>query len=119
KQGIVDDVNYLYGMHLRPIQELKKGYYSPAINHGAAMLMKGSITGDDAHGARPHLNSNAIQVGSELIQHINNLHVDPFIPHSVKMTSFHAGGKSLNIIPGSASFSLDVRAQTNEGLDLI
>src|SRR5699024_3567480 len=36
-----------------------------------------------------------------------------------KMTSFHAGGKSLNIIPGSASFSLDVRAQTNEGLDLI
>src|SRR5699024_4078841 len=84
-----------------------------------AKLLTGSIIGDDAHGARPHLNSNAIQVGAELIQHINNLHIDSFIPYSVKMTSFHAGGESLNIIPGSGTFSLDIRAQSNDGLQLI
>ena len=30
------------------------------------------------------------------------------------MTKFHAGGKNLNIIPGSASIGLDLRSQTNE-----
>lgn len=119
KAGVVDDVDYLYGMHLRPIQELSNGFYTPALDHGAAMLLKGEIIGDDAHGARPHLNSNAIQVGAELVQHLNNVHIDPFIPYSVKLTSFHAGGESLNIIPGNASFSIDMRAQSNEGLELI
>lgn len=114
--GVVDEVDYLYGMHLRPIQELRHGYFSPTLDHGAAMLVTGEIHGEDAHGARPHLNSNAIQVGAELVQQLNNVHVDPFIPYSVKLTSFQAGGKSLNIIPGSAMFSLDMRAQSNEAL---
>ncbi|WP_090867598.1 M20 peptidase aminoacylase family protein [Oceanobacillus limi] len=114
EKGIVDDVDFLYGMHLRPIQELAHGQFAPAIQHGAARFLKGTIRGEDAHGARPHLNANAIQVGSELVQQLNNIHLDPMIPYTVKMTKFHAGGDSANIIPGSASFSLDVRAQTNE-----
>ncbi|UCZ52926.1 M20 peptidase aminoacylase family protein [Bacillus shivajii] len=115
-EGVIDDVDFLYGMHLRPIQELKHGQFAPAIKHGAAKLVSGVIRGDDAHGARPHLNENAIQIGSELIQHFNNLYIDPMVPHSVKMTAFQAGGKSKNIIPGSATFSLDIRAQTNEAM---
>jgi len=118
-EGAVDDVDYLYGMHLRPGQELSFGQFSPAIQHGAARFISGSISGDDAHGARPHLNTNAIQVGSEFLQHINNMYIDPMIPHSVKMTTFHAGGKSPNIIPGSAAFSLDMRAQTNEAMETL
>lgn len=43
--------------------------------------------------------------------------MDPMIPHSVKMTSFHAGGESTNIIPGNATFSIDMRAQTNEAME--
>lgn len=117
QQGVMDDVDYLYGMHLRPIQELRYGYFSPAIQHGAARFLQGKITGEDAHGARPHLNANAIQVGTELFQHLNNIHLDPSIPYSVKMTQFQAGGKSPNIIPGSATFSLDLRAQTNEVME--
>src|SRR5699024_2552228 len=46
EKGVVDDVDFLYGMHLRPIQELSNGYYSPAIDHGAAKLLTGSIIGD-------------------------------------------------------------------------
>ncbi|MUK87668.1 amidohydrolase [Ornithinibacillus sp. L9] len=114
EKGIVDDVEYLYGMHLRPIQELRYGQFAPAIQHGAARFLQGTIRGEDAHGARPHLNANAIQVGSELVQQLNNIHMDPMVPYSVKMTSFHAGGESSNIIPGNGTFSLDVRAQTNE-----
>ncbi|GGB61623.1 amidohydrolase [Virgibacillus dakarensis] len=119
EKGVVDDVDFLYGMHLRPIQELRHGYFAPAIRHGAARFAEGTIHGEDAHGARPHLNVNAIQVGSELFQHLNNIQIDPMIPHSVKMTTFHAGGKSPNIIPGNATFSLDIRAQTNEVMDLL
>ncbi|GGA65669.1 M20 peptidase aminoacylase family protein [Ornithinibacillus halotolerans] len=116
-KGVVDDVDFLYGLHLRPIQELSHGQFAPAIKHGASWSLHGTITGDDAHGARPHLNANAIQVGSEFFQHLNNIYLDPMIPHSVKMTSFHAGGESTNIIPGSATFSIDMRAQTNEAME--
>lgn len=116
-KGVVDEVDYLYGLHLRPIQELRHGQFSPAIRHGASWSVEGVITGEDAHGARPHLNANAIQIGSEFFQHLNNIYLDPMIPHSVKMTSFHAGGESTNIIPGNATFSVDMRAQTNEAME--
>lgn len=117
EKGIIDDVDFLYGMHLRPIEELSFGKYAPAIQHGAAAFIKGEIIGDDAHGARPHLNTNAIEVGAEFVQHLNQMKVNPAVPHSVKMTQFQAGGKSINIIPGNATFSLDVRAQTNEVME--
>lgn len=114
EKGVVDEVDYLYGLHLRPHQELSSGEFSPAIQHGAARFVHGSIKGDDAHGARPHLNVNAIQVGAELNQLIQNMSMNPAIPHSMKFTSFQAGGKSPNIIPGNATFSIDLRAQNNE-----
>lgn len=116
EKGVVDDVDYLYGLHLRPIQELRTGQFAPGIQHGAARFLDGTITGDDAHGARPHLNKNAIDLGAEIIQMINNIHLDPMVPYSAKVTSFHGGGKSTNIIPGSATFSVDLRAQTNEAM---
>lgn len=114
EHGVVDDVDVLYGMHLRPKEELADGRFAPFIQHGAAQFMAGRMEGEDAHGARPHLNANAIQVGSEFFQHVNGIQADPKVPHSAKMTAFQADGGSPNIIPGNASFSLDVRAQTNE-----
>ncbi|MEI3605006.1 M20 peptidase aminoacylase family protein [Pseudogracilibacillus sp. SE30717A] len=119
EKGIVDDVDFLYGMHLRPSEELRNGQFAPAIRHGAAKFIKGKIIGDDAHGARPHLNANAIQVGMELYQHISNIQVDPRTSHSAKLTAFHAGSKSANIIPGNATFSIDLRAQSNEVIKLL
>ena len=119
ERGVIDDVDFLYGMHLRPGQELSFGKYAPAIQHGAAAFMRGEIHGEDAHGARPHLNANAIEVGAAFVQHLNQIKVNPSVPHSVKMTQFQAGGKSINIIPGKATFSLDIRAQTNEVMEEI
>lgn len=113
-KGAMDDVDYFYGVHLRPVQETAVGYASPVIVHGAAKVVTGVINGDDAHGARPHLTNNAIEIGAQIVNMLNQIHLDPLQPHSVKMTAFHAGGKSANIIPGKATFSLDMRAQTNE-----
>ncbi len=117
EKGVVDDVDYLFGVHLRPIQEAKLGHATPVIVHGAAKSYEGIIKGHDAHGARPHLNENVIEVGAQIVNLLKQIHLDPLVPHSVKMTSFKAGGKSTNIIPGSATFSLDLRAQTNEEME--
>ncbi|HEX7066003.1 MAG TPA: M20 peptidase aminoacylase family protein [Bacillales bacterium] len=118
-KGVVDDVDYLYGVHLRPIQEAKHGEAAPAIVHGAARLLQGEIIGDDTHGARPHLGVNAVDVGAALAGHVNRLRLDPMIPYSAKVTKFLAGGENANIIPGSASFSVDLRAQTNEAIEAL
>ncbi|MFZ3576971.1 M20 peptidase aminoacylase family protein [Virgibacillus sp. DJP39] len=119
EKGVIDNVEYLYGIHLRPAQETQMGYATPVIVHGATRKYRATIKGHDAHGARPHLNHNAIEIGAQLVNMMNKIHLDPRVPHTVKMTSFHAGGKSINIIPGSATFSLDMRAQSNELIDLL
>jgi amidohydrolase len=116
-KGVVDDVDYLYGVHLRPKQEMPYGYSTPAIMNGAARMIKGSITGTDAHGARPHEGQNAIEVMALLVQAIQSIHVNPMVPHSAKLTMFQSGGESANIIPGNGIFSIDVRAQTNSVIE--
>ena len=116
-KGIVDDIDYLYGVHLRPIQEIGHGYAAPAILHGSAKMITGSIRGTDTHGARPHLGQNVIEVMALLVQAIHSIKVDPMVPHSAKLTMFQAGGESINIIPGNAIFSIDVRSQTNQVMD--
>ncbi len=116
ENGVVDDVDYLYGVHLRPVQEMKGGQASPAIIHGAGLFMEGNIAGEDTHGARPHLGNNAIEAGSAMVELLKGIYLDPMIPYSVKVTKFQAGGDNPNIIPGSAVFTLDLRAQTNEAL---
>ncbi|NUH84166.1 M20 peptidase aminoacylase family protein [Bacillus firmus] len=119
EHGVLDDVDYLYGVHLRPIQEIRDGEASAAIYHGAARFLTGEIIGEDAHGARPHLGQNAIEIGASFIHEIKNIHLDPMVPYTAKMTKFHAGSDSGNIIPGKASFSLDLRAQTNEVINAL
>lgn len=117
EKGIIDDIDLLYGVHLRPIQELTFGKAAPAIIHGAAKFISGEIIGEDAHGARPHLGQNAIEIGAAFIQELAKIHLDPMVPYSVKMTKFQAGGESSNIIPGRAVFSIDARAQSNQVMD--
>lgn len=116
-KGIVDNVDYLYGIHLRPVQETPDGYATPAIMHGATGSMEFEIRGDDAHGARPHLTHNAIEIGNSILNSFNTIHLDPNVAHTIKATRFISGGKNTNIIPGSASLAIDLRAQTNEVME--
>lgn len=119
EKGVLDDVDFLYGVHLRPVQELPGGYAAPAILHGAAQFLQGEIRGTAAHAARPHLGINVIEAGAALLQEISKIHTDPLVPSSIKMTRLIAGDKSGNIIPDYAEFTLDVRAQTNQVMDTL
>lgn len=119
EEKVVEDVDYLFGVHLRPKQEVDAGQAAPVIVHGATKTYEAVIKGEDAHGARPHLNDNAIEIGMQIVNMLGQIHMDPRIPHSAKMTKFQAGAKSSNIIPGNAAFSLDLRAQSNEVMELL
>ena len=114
ERDVLKDVTHLYGVHLRPIEELPLGKVAPAIHHGAAVFLEGTVQGVDAHGARPHQGKNAIDVLFAIQQMLQNLHIDPSEICSAKLTKMVADGGSVNIIPGNASFSIDVRAQKNE-----
>ncbi len=81
ERGVVDGVSQMYGVHLRPQEEIPFGKVTPAIHHGAAVFLEGQITGVDAY--------------------------------SAKLTKVQAGGDSLNIIPGTATFAIDARSQSN------
>ena len=118
-KGVVDNVDFYYGIHLRPFQETANGKAAPAIVHGATGTIQFEIRGDDAHGARPHLTQNAVEVGTYIVNAIHTIHLDPTVPHSAKVTRFHAGGRNTNIIPGSATLAVDLRAQQNEAMDLL
>ncbi|WP_050615011.1 M20 peptidase aminoacylase family protein [Bacillus testis] len=117
KKGAMDGVDYLFGVHLRPDSETPDGRAAPAILNGASTTFEGTILGEEAHAARPHLGINSIEVAAALVNRLAFIHLDPMVPYSVKMTSIQAGGESSNIIPAKTVFSLDVRAQTNDTMD--
>ncbi|CRK84887.1 amidohydrolase amhX [Neobacillus massiliamazoniensis] len=119
EKRVIDDIDFLYGVHLRPIQELSMGTASPGIIHGAAETVSGRIIGFDAHGARPDLGVNAIEVVSAIVEQLKGIRMNPFDSFSVKMTQVSAGGENKNVIPGSAQFHLDLRAQKNETMDVL
>lgn len=119
KEGVIDDLDYLFGVHVRPVHELEDGTYCAALYHGASRLLEGEIIGEDAHAARPHLGINAIEVGATIIEDLRTIHTDPMVPVSIKMTKFQAGGESGNIIPGKAAFTIDIRAQRNDVMDTL
>lgn len=116
ERGALDDVTHLFGVHLRPQEELPLGKVAPAIHHGAAYFLQGKIFGVDAHGARPHQGQSAIDVLVTMHQQLSMMHIDPFEVCSAKITKMVADGGSVNIIAGTAEFSIDVRAQKNEVL---
>ena len=117
EKGVLQDVNYLLGIHVRPIQELSYGTATPAIYHGAVAMIKGRITGLQAHAARPNQGINVVDSLSAIISAVNSVKTDPTIPASAKVTAVRAGGDNLNIIPDDAEFGIDLRAQKNEAMD--
>lgn len=113
ERGAVENVTHLFGVHLRPQEEMAFGFVSPAIHHGAAVFLEGRITGADAHGARPHQGKNAIDPLLAIAQFLKTINFSPYEAYSAKLTNIQAGGESLNIIPGTATFAIDARAQSN------
>ena len=113
EHGVIDDVDHLLGIHLRPAQEARLGQATPALFHGSSYHLEATLKGVSAHGARPHLGVNVIDAAAAVVNAVNAIRIDPTIPHSAKITRLFAGGSARNIIPDKAELSLDLRCQTN------
>ncbi|WP_407728529.1 amidohydrolase (plasmid) [Priestia megaterium] len=116
EDGSLEEVTYLFGLHLRPEKEVPYGKASPVIIHGAAETIRGTIKGAQAHASRPEEGINAIEAATLLVQKLQQIYLD--LPcetsYSIKMTQLQTENKASNVIPETASFSIDVRSQTNE-----
>ena len=119
EDGAIDDVDIILGIHLRPIQEAKTGQATPALYHGSSYIMEATITGQTAHGARPHLGINAIDAAAAAVNAVNAIHINPVIPSTCKVTKLIAGGATLNQIPDKAVMALDCRAQQNDAMKIL
>lgn len=114
--GAIDDVDFLFGQHIRPIQEIRMGTISPGVFHSASVVLDVTIKGQTAHGARPHLGVNSIDAAAMAVLAVNSIRTNPVIASSIKVTAIHAGGAASNAIPDKTTVVLDVRSQTNEGM---
>lgn len=112
--GLMDDLEEMVGLHLRPNQESRLGQVTTALRHAGINTMEIKISGVSSHGARPHLGVNALHVASLCIQAVTNMYFNPGITHSIKATRLISGGASTNTIPDHADLVFDIRSQTNE-----
>lgn len=113
EDGLLADVDILLGMHLRPIQEARRGQATPALHHGASFVLTAVIEGKSAHGARHHLGINAVDAAAAVVNAVNAIRSNPVVPWSAKVTRLQAGGTSFNTIPDRAELALDLRCQDN------
>lgn len=116
--GSLDYVDYLIGYHLRMNSECPFGKMAPALLHSAASIITGEIEGKTAHGGRPHLGINAIDVLTSLLTSINTIRSNPLTATNVKFTKIAAGGGSLNVIPDKGTFAMDIRSGSNDELKM-
>ena len=117
QSGMLEEVEEMIGIHLRPIQEARLGEATPALVHGASNRVDISVKGLNAHGARPHLGINAVDAAVAIANGINAIKANPSVSHSVKVTALKGGTDTFNLIPDSAKLTLDVRAQNNEVME--
>lgn len=114
EEGALENVSFLFGTHVRPVSEVPYQKASPVIIHGSAGTIRGIIKGLQAHASRPKDGINVIEAAALLVQKIKQIDLQTETPYSIKMTQLKTENESTNVIPETALFALDVRAQTNE-----
>jgi len=117
--GVASELDELYGVHIRPIQEARLGQAAPALWQGGSTVAELTVTGKAAHGARPHLGVNAIDGATLAIMAINSIWANPTQQWSAKVTKITGGGVASNIIPDRAIFTVDMRAETDSVMEEI
>ena len=112
--GAVDDVDYLFGLHVMPEDMARTGEIIPQISWTACTLIEAEIRGRAAHGSQPHKGINAIDAGAAVVNAVNALHSNPLLGGNVKTTRFQGGSGSLNAICDKVNLGFDLRSTSNE-----
>lgn len=115
-EGILDEVDEIYGFHNLPTLETGK----IAIKYGAMMgsvdKIEFSVTGRGGHGAIPDMSIDPIVASSAIISGIQSIisrEISPFEPAVITIGSIN-GGSSYNIIPSEVRIEGTVRTLDSE-----
>ena len=112
--GVLDDVDYAFGAHVRPIQDIPDGTVCAAVRHTSSTFCIVELKGKVAHGSRPHLGASVVEAAVLATNAVNSLWVNPNKAWSAKVTSIDCASTATNIIPDKGKMILDIRAQDNE-----
>lgn len=115
--GLLNDMDEIIGMHIRPVEDTGFGKVSPAMYHSSSIHILAKVTGVSSHGARPHLGVNAADAGVMIVNAINTIKGNPYISHSLKVTKIQTGGTSINTIPDEVTIGIDIRSGDNDEMD--
>jgi len=114
KEGVLENPRpaAIFGLHTEPnLQAGQIGYhFGPAM--ASADTFSITIRGKGAHGAQPHLGSDAVVVAAECVlalQHIRSRRIDPLEPLVITLGTVQ-GGKRHNIIADEVTLTGTMRA---------
>ncbi len=122
EEGILNNVDYILGMHVWP--ELPEGTigYRAGPFFAAADNIIVEIIGKGGHGAKPDMTVDTIMVSARVIdalQTIASREIDPLEPKVITIGSIH-GGTAHNIIPDKVELKGTVRTmnpKTRENME--
>ncbi|MFD1065853.1 M20 metallopeptidase family protein [Oceanobacillus locisalsi] len=121
EEGILDDVDYVFGAHLASDIPLGKAAVGEGRRMAAVDKFAIDIKGQGGHGARPHESKDSLVIGTsvvEALQKIVSRQIDPLQSAVVTIGVFHAGN-AFNVIPDTVRIEGTVRTFEPEVRDKV
>ncbi|WP_143833206.1 M20 metallopeptidase family protein [Oceanobacillus timonensis] len=121
EEGILDDVDYVFGAHLASDIPLGKAAVGEGRRMAAVDKFAIDIKGRGGHGARPHESTDTLVIGTsvvEALQKIVSRQIDPLQSAVVTIGVFQAGN-AFNVIPDTVRIEGTVRTFEPEVRDKV
>ncbi|KAI4300527.1 hypothetical protein L6164_033896 [Bauhinia variegata] len=121
KEGALDDVQGVFGMHVSPGTPVGTFTSRPGPLMAGAARFLATIRGKGGHAAIPQLTRDPVVVASSAIialQQIISRETDP-LEGRVITVGFIEGGQAANVIPDEVRFGGTFRSFTSEGLSYL
>ncbi|GEK88997.1 amidohydrolase [Alkalibacterium putridalgicola] len=122
EDGALEDVDYVFGIHLGAEQLLNQVYYNYGFGSANSDTFTLKVQGKGGHGAAPHDTHDALTVGTQIVsglQQIVSRLTDPVKPAVLTFAGFQSGGEAYNIIADSAEIFGTVRTMHQDVQQMI
>lgn len=120
EDGALEDVDYVFGIHLGATQPLGRVYYTYGFGSANSDSFTVNIQGKGGHGSAPEDTHDALTIGTQIVSSLQQLVsrlTDPIKPAVVTFAGFQSGGEAYNIIADTAEIKGTVRTLHSEVRD--
>lgn len=122
EDGVLEDVDYVYGLHVASPAEFGKIYYCSGYALASPDVFEIKIQGKGGHAAHPNSTIDSVVVGSYVVEQLQSIisrNKDPKEAGVLTVSTFKAGDGANNVISDTAYLKGTVRTLTPEARDLI